>query len=210
MCHYKYCYVYLYEQEKALNTIKMMKGRDITYQFQVINTMYYRAKSVLKRTKNATKQSSIQEAIDTFEPWLIDYKENGRKSEMLSHLKLSLMQKFEPLADYYKIDKSYFNLYTKIQGDPKALRISSVPKDLIDDNHNKKSKSTTWDIYRNQKLLTLKQEWENSDDDKLYHEDDSELKGLPTLIHMKMIMFGYTPHDKKKLTKAAKIKIPSC
>ena len=40
----------------ALNTIKIMTNRDITYQFQVINTMYNRAKSVLEKTKDKDKK----------------------------------------------------------------------------------------------------------------------------------------------------------
>ena len=180
----------------------MMEGRDITYQFQVINTMYYRAKSVLKRTKNATKCAAIQEAIDTFEPWLNDYKINNRKSEMMKHLKLDVMKKFEALADDHKIDKSYFNLYTKIKGDPKALRISKVPQELLIQNNNNnksnnlslKSVNITFDIYRNQRLLELKQELKDNDNNLYFVNSDS--KTLPSLIHLKMIMFGYSPDNK--------------
>lgn len=193
----------------------MMKGRDITYQFQVINTMYYRAKSVLKRTKNPIKSAAIQEAIDTFEPWLNDYKVNQRKNEMMAHLKLDIMKKFERLAAHFDIDRSYLDLYSKIKGDPKALRISKVPQELVIQNDNNKnnvemsSKSVnnvTWDVFRNHKLLELKQQFKDNNDN-LYFQD-SELKGLPSLIHLRMIMFGYSPDSKKNLNKASKIKLP--
>ena len=163
-------------QEKAEQTILMMEGRDIIYQFQVINTMYYRAKSVLKRTKNIAKRGCIQAAIDVFEPWLNDYKSQNRKNEMLHHLDLKIMQKFEELADEYKIDKEYLNLYVKIKADPKALRISAVPKKLTD------GRTMTWDIYRNKILRELKQEYEDNSHE-LYTND-----GRPSFIHCKMIM----------------------
>ena len=39
----------------------MMKNRDITYQFQVINTMYNRALQVIKRTKDTQKKKQLRE-----------------------------------------------------------------------------------------------------------------------------------------------------
>ena len=176
----------------------MMEGRDIIYQFQVINTMYYRAKSVLKRTKNLTKRGCIQAAIDVFEPWLNDYRSQNRKNEMFNHLDLKIMQAFESLAKHYKIDEEYFNLYTKLNGDSKALRISAVPKKLM--GENRKDKKMTWDIYRNEKLRELKREYDDdANDNKLYTKS-----GEASLIHCKMIMFGYSPDTKKNLIKASK------
>mmetsp|Transcript_40910 Transcript_40910/g.65742 ORF Transcript_40910/g.65742 Transcript_40910/m.65742 type:complete len:275 (-) Transcript_40910:277-1101(-) len=203
-------------KEKAEQTISMMHGRDITYQFQVINTMYYRAKSVIKRTKNATKVKCIQEAIDVFEHWLTDYKANNRKTEMFHHLSLDVMTKCEPLADYYQIDKTYLNVYRKLNGDAKMLRITKVPVDILNgvntNNQNTNTTQITWDIHRNQLLRTLKQEMNQNDGNsthknknehhQLYCDKHSDIDGLPTLLHTKMIMLGYTPDNKRKLTKA--------
>ena len=51
-------------KEKALETLKIIKNRDIIYQKQVVNTMYNRAKYHPYQTK------SIREAMKVFEKWL--------------------------------------------------------------------------------------------------------------------------------------------
>lgn len=51
-------------KEKALETLKIIKNRDIIYQKQVVNTMYNRAKYHPYQTK------SMKEAMKVFEKWL--------------------------------------------------------------------------------------------------------------------------------------------
>jgi hypothetical protein len=51
-------------KEKALETLKIIKNRDIIYQKQVVNTMYNRAKYHPYQTK------SMREAMKVFEKWL--------------------------------------------------------------------------------------------------------------------------------------------
>ena len=51
-------------KEKALDTLKIIKNRDIVYQKQVVNTMYNRAKYHPYQTK------SMREAMKVFEKWL--------------------------------------------------------------------------------------------------------------------------------------------
>jgi len=58
-------------KEKALQTIKLVKDKPLTYQFQVINTMYNRAKYHPHRTKD------MEEAMKVFKIWI----------ESVSHLK---------------------------------------------------------------------------------------------------------------------------
>jgi hypothetical protein len=51
-------------RQKALDTLKIIKDRDLTYQKQVVNTMYNRAKYHPHQTE------SIREAMKVFEKWL--------------------------------------------------------------------------------------------------------------------------------------------
>jgi len=54
-------------KEKALQTIELVKNKSLIYQFQVINTMYNRAKYHPHRTKD------MLEAMKVFKVWLNKY-----------------------------------------------------------------------------------------------------------------------------------------
>ncbi len=58
-------------KEKAIQTIKLIKDKDIIYQFQVINTMYNRAKYHPYQTKD------MKEAMKVYKLWLEKYKKNN-------------------------------------------------------------------------------------------------------------------------------------
>ncbi len=51
-------------KQKALDTLKIIKDRDIIYQKQVVNTMYNRAKYHPYQTKE------MREAMKVFKKWL--------------------------------------------------------------------------------------------------------------------------------------------
>ena len=55
-------------KEKAEHTIKKIKNKSMNYQFQVINTMYYRAKHHPHINKD------MKEAMKIFKKWLDNYK----------------------------------------------------------------------------------------------------------------------------------------
>jgi len=50
--------------QKTLDTLKIIKDRDLTYQKQVVNTMYNRAKYHPHQTE------TMREAMKVFEKWL--------------------------------------------------------------------------------------------------------------------------------------------
>lgn len=52
------------DKEKALDTLKIIKKRDLVYQKQVVNTMYNRA----KHHPNQTKE--MRDAMKVFKIWL--------------------------------------------------------------------------------------------------------------------------------------------
>jgi hypothetical protein len=55
-------------KEKAIETINLVKGKPLVYQFQVINTMYNRAKYHPHQTKD------MKDAMKVFKEWLDGYK----------------------------------------------------------------------------------------------------------------------------------------
>lgn len=52
------------DKQKALDTLKIIKDRDMTYQKQVVNTMYNRAKYHPYQT------ASMKDAMKVFAEWL--------------------------------------------------------------------------------------------------------------------------------------------
>lgn len=61
------------DAKKALSTLELIKNRDLIYQFQVVNTMYNRAKFHPHRTKD------MEAAMKIFKKWLDQYKKNKSK-----------------------------------------------------------------------------------------------------------------------------------
>ena len=55
------------DKEKALDTLKLIKDKDLIYQKQVVLTMYNRAKYHPYRNEN------MLEAMKIFKKWLIDH-----------------------------------------------------------------------------------------------------------------------------------------
>ena len=195
-------------KKTAQNTIKIMKNRDITYQFQVINTMYNRGLVVLKKTKNKEKKKDINEAIKIFKKWIKDYHKNNRKKEMWNYLPLDVINKMEVLAEHYNIsrkarglekatksDKGFLEVYREVKGNKKALRNYPIKKSI--------KKGQTWDRYRND-YCKRRYSMIKHHKKKLYNDN-----GLPTKLHTNLIMWGCSPDIKKikKLSKKISTKI---
>lgn len=189
-------------KEIVLKTLKDMEHRDIVYQFQVINTMYHRGLSVVKQTKDDGKKRDINEGLSLYKKWLSNYKSQDRKKEMHPYLSLDVVNELEALAEYYDIsrkargldtstksDKGFLQVYREVKGNEKMLR--TIPIKASNPG------GITWDKYRNQYLTRRKTMLKNAGYG-LYHTS-GELKGLPTKLHVNMIMWGYSP-DKKKIS----------
>jgi hypothetical protein len=56
------------DKQKALDTLKIIKDRDMTYQKQVVTTMYNRAKYHPHQTP------TMKDAMKVFDEWLIKHK----------------------------------------------------------------------------------------------------------------------------------------
>ncbi|XP_069688596.1 uncharacterized protein Ude isoform X2 [Periplaneta americana] len=183
------------DKEKALETIQLLEGRDITFQFQIINSMYHRAKVIHKRTKDPEKVKNLSEAIETFEKWIDDYKSHSRAKENLTYLPLDVVEAFEPLAERYKVttevagvDSSFLKIYHAAEGDLKKLRVAKVNPD--------DEKSITWDVHRNKHLKPLVDRLKSDDGIALYRTEE-KVKGLPTKEHVELVMWGYSPEVTK-------------
>jgi len=189
-------------KEIVLKTLKDMEHRDIVYQFQVINTMYHRGLSVVKQTKDEGKKQDITEGLSLYKKWLSDYKSRDRKKEMMPYLSLDVVNELEALAEYYDIsrkargldtstksDKGFLQVYREVEGNEKMLRTIPIKSSVPD--------GITWDKYRNQ-YLTRRKSMIKIGGYGMYHTS-GELKGLPTKLHVNMIMWGYSP-DKKKIS----------
>ena len=179
-----------------------MEHRDIVYQYQVINTMYHRGLSVVKQTKDEGEKRDITEGLALYKKWLHDYKSKNRKKEMNPYLSLDIVNELEALAEYYDIsrkvrgldtstksDKGFLQVYGEVDGNGKMLRTIPIKSSVPD--------GITWDKYRNQYLTRRKTMLKNAGYG-LYHTS-GELKGMPTKLHVNMIMWGYSP-DKKKIS----------
>ena len=177
-------------EEKALTTIKMLEGKNKTYQKRVITTMYYRA----KHHKNKTK--GMKDAEKIYKKWL-DYNK-------FNFLNIKLIEKFYPLADRYKVseicrglkkpkttDKGFLEVY-KTVNHPDELKKIPVKK-------SKKNGANWFDTRINR--LNAKIGQMNTMNIDYFHKDGT-MKGLPTKMHTILIMWGYSPYkDKlKKIT----------
>ncbi|KDR19248.1 uncharacterized protein LOC110830154 [Zootermopsis nevadensis] len=183
------------DKEKALETLHLLEGRDVTFQFQIINSMFHRAKVIHKRTKDPEKVRNLAEAIDTFEKWLDDYRSHSRAKENLTYLPLDVVQAFKPLADRYDIktevpgvEANFLKVYLEAEGDLKKLRVLKV------NSHDEKS--ITWDVHRNKNLKPLVERIKGEDAPPLYRAE-GKVKGLPSREHVELVMWGYSPEVTK-------------
>ena len=55
------------DKQKALDTLKIIKNRDLTYQKQIVNTMYNRAKYHPHQTKE------MRDAMKVYSDWMKKY-----------------------------------------------------------------------------------------------------------------------------------------
>lgn len=96
------------DKEKALHTLKCLEDRDINYQYRVINNYFWSANKILQMTKDDMKKFNIGEAIEIFEEWLRDYRENNRGKNNLAYLPIETVEAFAALAENYGISDTAF------------------------------------------------------------------------------------------------------
>lgn len=176
------------DKEKALQSIKSLEGRDMSYQFHAINGLVKRAERVISCTKDKQKIKNMTEAVEVFENWITDYNVNGRSKENFNYLAIDIVRAFKPLAERYGIeDNGFLEIYEKADGDYKKLRSVKVPQSDV-----------TWDVKRNQHLRELVDRIKQNH--LQWFDTDAEFRGLPTAEHAQCIMWAFS-HDIAKLKK---------
>lgn len=167
------------DKDKAINTIKLIKKRSLKYQFDVINTMYNRAKF----HKNIT--DDMKEAMKVFKEWLKIYKQEKQlENEKYKWLDYNIILKYEKLNDIYKINikNNFFNKIKEVNG--KYYKLQYI---LI--NNDKPDYYDYWSYRINFIKKQIKKIKQNNI--KLFYET-GKYKGLPTEEHLKLILHGYS------------------
>jgi hypothetical protein len=180
--------------ETAVKTIRLVSKRSLRYQFDVINTMYNRAKYHPNRTVNMDK------AMGLFEEWLKKYpKLKAYEDIHYKFLSLEQIAKYEKLAQIYKVskvargiekgtktDKGFLQMYKEIKGKPNKLQYIPVKS-------GKPEGQDYWSYrigFINSRLGQMKKS-----SDPLYYIN-GKFAGLPTKQHLILILHAYSP-DKK-------------
>jgi len=172
--------------EKAINTINLVSKRSLRYQFDVINTMYNRAKF------HPHKTIQMEEAMKIFNKWLKKYpKLKKYEDKNYKFLTLEQIEKYEKIAEIYKINGivrgiNFLQMYKEVNGKPNKLQYIPIKLD--------KPEGQDYWSYRiefiKSKLNKIEQQ-----NIPLYYVN-GKYKDLPTKQHIILILHGYSP-DKK-------------
>ena len=189
------------DKKTALKTLKLIKNKPIKYQFLIVNVLYQRA----KYHKNQTKD--MVEAMDVFKKWLHNYRKElkcktmkGGAEKKLAYLPLSIVDSYEKLAQYYNVslkarglekpttsDEGFLVVYRKVKGNGELMKTIPCKKDKKDGVH--------WDRKR---TIEVSGKLGQAKSMKLdFFHKTGLLKGLPTVIHVNMIMWAYSPYPSK-------------
>jgi len=187
-----------YKNKKtALNTLELIKKKPLKKQFLIINVLYQRA----KYHKNQTK--SMVEAMNVFEAWLKKYKTmkgGSTVNKALPYLPLVLVNSYEKLADYYNVSRKarglekpstsnegFLVVYRKVKGNGSLMKNIPCRKNKINGvNWERKRAIEVYGKLGQAQRMKL----------DLFHKS-GDLKGLPTKIHINMIMWAYSPYPSK-------------
>ncbi|XP_076382663.1 uracil-DNA degrading factor [Megalopta genalis] len=174
------------DKKKALDTLKTLDGRDISYQYHVITSFVSRAKRTLQITRDEEKLANLKEALQVFEDWLNDYKVNNRGKENLAYLPIETVGGFRILARKYGVlEEDFYKAYKKEKGDYKSMRGVRI-----------QNGGPTWDIERNRRLKEIIERIKQGHI-QWYETDVGDFRGLPTKEHVQCIMLGYSPDATK-------------
>ncbi len=181
-------------RNSALKTLRLIKNKSKKYQFLVINTLYQRAKYHKHRTKK------MEIAMKIYKKWLNEYKKKSMKGgdKKYKYLELELVNKYEKLAEYYNVsrkarglekpttsDEGFLVVYRKMKGNGNKMKNIPCRKD--------KPEGVDWDRKR---IVEVSGKMGQAKSMKLdlFHKS-GKLKGLPTIIHINMIMWAYSPYE---------------
>lgn len=182
------------DKETALNTIKLISKRCLKYQFDVINTMYNRAKHHPYQT------SDMKDAMYIFKNWLKDYKKKKDLEPIYDFLPLSIINKYEKIAEEYgvsevargikpskKTDEGFLQVYKRVKNPYKLQYI--LTKKNPKDNYQGQDYYSFRNTFIKSRLGQIK-----AANTPLFYTS-GKYKGLPTKQHIILIMYAYSPVD---------------
>lgn len=183
------------DEKKAINTINLIKSRSLKYQFDVINTMYFRAKYHPNRT------SSMEKAMRIFKKWLDQYKKlKTKQDKKYEWLPLNKVLEYEKMAQELgilqvtigekpseKSDKGFLQMYKIVEGN--KYKLQYIPIKL-----NKPESMDYWS-YRINFIKSHLTQMKKSNIPLFY--TSGKYKGKPTKQHLILIMYGFSPCPEK-------------
>lgn len=171
----------------ALRTIELVSKRSLTYQFQTINTMLHRA----RHHPHATPE--MQKAITILADWTATYK--TRKSELLTYklLPKAVVEKYLPSAESHNEDQE--NEGDSVNTEFAVIYISLPPKARLANTlvNPKQPGEEDWEVCRYRALCALTHHQKRA----FLAEELWDSDGVPSEIHLRMIMWSYSPASKK-------------
>jgi hypothetical protein len=171
----------------ATGTIKLISKRSVKYQFDVINTMYNRAKYHPHKTKQ------MSSAMVIFKKWLNKYpKLRKYEDKNYKFLTLKQIKKYENIYKVSEVargikkgtktDKGFLEMYKQVK---KPHKLQYIPIKA-----NKPEGQDYWSYrigFINARLGQMK-----AQKTPLYYPD-GKYKGYPTKQHTILILHGYSP-----------------
>lgn len=168
----------------ALNTIKIISKRCLKYQFDVINTMYNRAKYHPNQTPDMLK------AMVIFKDWLDKYVKNkDKENKYKDFLSLDIITSYEKIANDYNINdkyKDFLKVYKKVK---KPYKLQYILANNKEDYYS----------YRNNFIKSILQKIKQNNN-KLFYTSGKNI-GLPNKNHLLLILHAYSPIKLDKLIK---------
>jgi hypothetical protein len=185
------------DKSTAISTIKMVEKRSLRYQFDVINTMYNRAKY------HPHINDNMKEAMSVFKKWLKNYsKLKAIEDKKYPWLSLKIISKYEKIAELYGVsevarglkkgtrtDEGFLKMYKKVGGKANKLQYIPVKIKIIN-----KMEGQDYYSYRVSFLNSRMGQIKHAKTGLYYTE--GKFKGMPTKQHIILIMHAYSP-DKK-------------
>ena len=175
----------------ANHTINLISKRSLRYQYDVINTMYNRAKYHPHITDDMKK------AMVIFKKWLKNYsKLKTLEDKKYPWLSLKTIAKYEKIAELYNVsmvarglkkgtrtDKGFLQQYKDVNGKMNKLQYIPVKKN--------KPEGNDYYSYRINFINSRMGQMKHSKTPLYYTE--GKFKGLPTKQHIILIMHAYSP-----------------
>jgi len=160
----------------ALNTIKIISLRSLKYQFDVVNTMYNRAKYHPNQTPDMLK------AMVIFKQWLDKYKsKKDKENNYKDFLSLDIITSYEKLSDVYNINDKYKNFIKVYKEIKKPYKLQYILANNKEDYYS----------YRINLIKSILQKIKQNNN-KLFYTSGKNAD-LPTKNHLILILHAYSP-----------------